>query len=144
MLKAFPVVLERPPPKALPVGPGDRENIVARKGLAAPAAPVAWGRKPTPTVEPTPSPCPALNPGPLPRPVGCEFSNELAPKEAEGLCLDASILGVVGADWGIGGRDSSRAAPNDEDGLNALRPTKPVVWGCRGEIGDDEVVAPVG
>ena len=39
---------------------------------------------------------------------------------------------MAGADWGIGGRDSRSAAPNDEDGLNGFRALKPVVCCCKG------------
>lgn len=35
--------------------------------------------------------------------------------------------GVVGEDPGIGGNDSSKEAPNDDDGLKGLRPLKPVI-----------------
>lgn len=66
------------------------------------------------------------------------------PIELIECCLFWSTLGVVGADWGIGGRDSSRAAPNDEDGLNGFMPLKPVLCGCKGEIGEAVLVAPVG
>lgn len=59
--------------------------------------------------------------------------------------------GVVGADCGIGGRDSSSAAPKEEDGLNALSPANPVFCGCNGLAEDTEMdgaedvaVAPVG
>lgn len=60
--------------------------------------------------------------------------------------------GVVGADCGIGGRDSNNAAPKEEDGLNGLSPLlKPVFCGCNGlaeEIemdgAEDVIVAPVG
>ena len=32
----------------------------------------------------------------------------------------------------MGGKDSSRAAPNEDDGLNGLMPPKPVCWRCSG------------
>lgn len=60
-------------------------------------------------------------------------------------CVDAE--GVVGPDWGMGGNDSSKDAPNEEVGLKALRPVKPVVWGRNGgELDSAEVafVVPVG
>lgn len=44
---------------------------------------------------------------------------------------------VVGS--GIGGKDSSRVAPNDDVGLNGLSPENPVVCGCKGD-GENEVV----
>lgn len=101
-------------PPGPPAGdPGDMENIVDLKGFATPAMPVAWGRIPVPTVLPAP---PALNPVPKAAPL---------PSDPVGLCLEAS--GVVGADWGMGGRDSRRAAPKEDEGLNALMPLKPVV-----------------
>ena len=37
------------------------------------------------------------------------------------------VGGVVGS--GMGGNDSSSDAPNDEVGLNGLKPEKPVAWG---------------
>lgn len=57
------------PPKAPLVVAGDTENMVARKGFAAPAAPVACGRKPVPTVDPGVDPNPRPRP-PDPNPVG--------------------------------------------------------------------------
>ena len=97
--------------------------MVARKGFAWPAWPVAWGRRPTPT--------PDLELGSRldAKPVGCVFRSPLLPRDPVGLCLGACWLrsGVVGADWGIGGSDSRSAAPNDDDGLNGLRAEKPVV-----------------
>jgi len=62
--------------------------------------------------------------------------------------------GVVGEEPGIEGNDSRRDAPNEEDGLNGLRPANPVKCGLSGAAegggeteneGVDEVaVAPVG
>lgn len=60
--------------------------------------------------------------------------------------------GVISDDCGIGGRDSRRAAPKLEVGLNGRSPPKPVICGLRGalapdvEIEDEEdvIVAPVG
>lgn len=138
------VVDDKPPPNAFPVGPGESENIVARKGFAPPAAPVACGLSPTPTVDAPPTPSPELNA------VGCEFSSAALPNEPDGVCLGCSEPGVVGADWGIGGSESRRAAPNDEVGLNALSPVNPVVCGCSalmplaGFDDDDALVALVG
>ena len=34
------------------------------------------------------------------------------------------VPGVTGAEPGMGGRDSKREAPKDEEGLNGLRPVK--------------------
>ena len=51
---------------------------------------------------------------------------------------------MLGVDCGIGGRDSSSEAPNDDVGLNALIPLNPVVCGFNGgENVIDGVVAPV-
>lgn len=64
-----------------------------------------------------------------------------------------SFLGVVGADCGMGGNESSKCAPNEDDGLNGLIPEKPVICGFNeGEETDIEgaedvvevTVAPVG
>ena len=45
----------------------------------------------------------------------------------------------------MGGRVSSSEAPKEEVGLNAFKPEKPVIWGCRvGELKDDAFVEPVG
>lgn len=123
------------PPKGAPVALGDSENIVARKGFAAPAAPVICGRRPTPGVLPA-----KLDPSP----VGCEFRKELLPSDGDGVCFDCWLMsGVVGWDWGIGGSDSRSCAPNDDDGLNGLIPENPVVCGCRALV-FEVVVAPVG
>lgn len=58
-----------------------------------------------------------------------------------------SALGDSSA-CGIGGRDSRREAPNDDVGLKAFIPPKPVVCGCRGDRLNDgadvAVVEPVG
>lgn len=137
----IPVGVEvRPPPNTLPVGadvnplpkppptPAVVVNIVARKGFAAPAIPVACGRRPVPS------------------PVGCDPRESPLPSDPVGLCFDRS--GVVGADWGMGGSDSSSAAPNEEEGLKAFMPEKPVVCGCSVEgvnaEGEEVLVAPVG
>jgi len=126
--------------------------IVDLKGLAPPATPVAWGRNPTPSVgraigcvfkAPTPVSC-------------CPVLESLAPKV--GIVLfgaDAKVgllgvpvaLGVVGLDCGIGGSDSNKDAPNDDVGLNGLRPVKPVTWGFSWLPGaelEEVIVAPVG
>lgn len=57
--------------------------------------------------------------------------------------------GVPGLEPGIGGSDSKSEAPKEDEGLNALRPLKPVICGL--SVGDIEgaalpevVVAPVG
>lgn len=104
-------------------------------------------------------------PSPLPVPVDpipngppdiefCPFAEPFCVDEGKLGCGDS--LGVVGAD-GMGGRDSKSAAPKEDDGLNGLRPLKPVFCGCSGAAGDTEmdgfdglnepsevVVAPVG
>lgn len=112
------------PPNAPPVEFPVVENIDARKGFACGARPVACGRRPTPS-EDVPIPDDdgwAEKPG---KPVGCEPSAE--PGFEEG----GDVTGVDGAE-GMGGSDSSKAAPNEEEGLNALRPLNPVVCGRRG------------
>ena len=97
------------------------ENIVARNGFAPPSAPVICGRSPTPTDDAgMPVGC-VPSPGNEPAPVGWVVA-------AEG-CEPGEPDGVVGAE-GMGGRDSRSAAPNEDEGLNAFRPLKPVV--CRG------------
>ena len=57
-------------------------------------------------------------------------------------------VGVEGLDCGIGGSDSSNEAPKEEVGLKALRPVKPVVWGCNGVVEEENAevaaVLPVG
>lgn len=42
-----------------------------------------------------------------------------------------------------GGRDSTKEAPKDEVGLNALRPAKPVTCGCNGWVPTEEGLVPV-
>lgn len=65
--------------------------------------------------------------------------------ENEGVVGFSLVLGVVGADWGMLGKDSRRAAPNEEEGLKGFRPPKPV--GCdvngaiEGDPGDPDEVA---
>lgn len=66
-----------------------------------------------------PSP-PAKDPGPEAEPGAGEGD------DSAGLPVTS---GVVGADCGIGGSDSRRDAPKDDDGLNALSGVKPVVCG---------------
>lgn len=51
--------------------------------------------------------------------------------------------GVGGLDCGIGGSDSSNDAPNEDVGLNALRPVKPVACGWRGAVEEKAGVAAV-
>ncbi len=120
---------ENPPNPPAPAGlgllEGTVENIDARNGFAPPGVPVACGRSPTPSDDdvddekdddPSPVGC-APSPG---KPVGCDVS--VVPE----LDAGGEVAGVDGAD-GMGGSDSSSAAPNDEDGLNALMPLNPVV-----------------
>lgn len=131
-------------PRPAPAGLGllDVVNIDARNGLAPPSAPVACGRKPTPSDGPTPVGCP-LSPG---KPVVCEVIVD------PGFDDGGDPPGVEGAE-GMGGSESSRAAPNEDDGLNGFRPLKPVACLCKGAppAGDTEIdgaldaeVAPVG
>lgn len=77
----------------------------ARKGLGPP---VICGRRPCPKAEPPPKP-----------PDGCDPSSLPAP------------AGVAGAEPGMGGKDSINEAPNEDDGLNAFSPEKPVIWGFK-------------
>ena len=62
---------------------------------------------------------------------------------------DADVAeGVVGPDCGIGGKDSSNEAPNEDVGLKAFKPVKPVVCGCSGDVEEENAdvaaVLPVG
>lgn len=50
------------PPNGAPVICGDIENMDARNGFAAPAAPVACGRRPTPRED---IPIPPISPAPV-------------------------------------------------------------------------------
>ena len=119
-----------PRPPGLPPD-GMVENIDARNGFAPPRVPVACGRRPTPSDEdddvdkdePRPVAC-AVSPG---KPVGCD--ERVEPEFDAG----GEAPGVEGAE-GIGGSDSSNAAPKDEDGLNALSPLNPVVCLCSGVV----------
>lgn len=54
--------------------------------------------------------------------------------------------GVPGKDPGIGGKDSSSDAPNDDDGLNGFKPANPVIWGFRELVLEviEVLVPPVG
>ena len=54
--------------------------------------------------------------------------------------------GVPGKDPGIGGKDSSSDAPNDDDGLKGFKPANPVIWGLRELVLDtmEVLVPPVG
>lgn len=135
--------VEVEPPNAPPVGFPVVENIDARNGFACGAVPVACGRRPTPSDDvPSPVACPE-NPG---KPVGWEPSVE------PGLDGGGDVAGVEGLEAGMGGSDSRRAAPNEDDGLNALRPLNPVVCGRNGALPAEEMemegavveVAPVG
>lgn len=137
--KALPVGAEFKPPNGAPVEFGDSENIVARKGFAAPAVPVICGLKPTPGDLPA-------RPRLEPNPVGCGLRNELLPSDGAGLCFDCPPRsGVVGADCGMGGSDSRSCAPNDDEGLKALMPEKPVACGCSGLAPEaEDTVVPVG
>jgi len=111
----------------------DVAYIVVLKGLAPPAAPVAWGLRPTPSADlgtscafkaPTPVGCCPM----LETPVGRVGVVPFGASVEDGLPV---TLGVVGLDCGIGGSDSNKDAPKDEVGLNGLRPLKPVIWGFR-------------
>ncbi len=116
-------------PKGYGEPPGSGPRVDARKGFAAPASPVACGRRPTP--RPVPK---ALNPPFAPpkppkalKPVGCQFR---APAPVglntapvllnvpelldDGPFGVADVGGVVGS--GIEGRDSNSAVPNDDVG----------------------------
>jgi len=133
-----------------PVPGEDMEYIVALKGLAPPAAPVAWGRSPTPSVghaggcmfiAPTPVGCCPVLEAPVPR-VVVPFGADVE----DGLLGIPVALGVVGPDCGIGGSDSNKDAPKDDVGLNGLRPLKPVIWGFSWLPGaelEEVMVAPV-
>lgn len=140
---------DAPEPKGgLLVGTG--LTIEARNGFAAPP-PVICGRRPWPRVElelnpPIPVGCEFIADIP-PIPVGWELIelNELPkPKDvpellfgcdsddcnAEGLArgdAPGAAAGVVGAEPGIGGSESIRDAPNDDDGLKGFNPVKPVI-----------------
>lgn len=46
------------------------------------------------------------------------------------LCVFTPFAGLALPEPGIGGKESTRDAPKDEEGLNALIPAKPVIWGC--------------
>lgn len=126
----------------------------ARNGFAAP---VACGRRPTPSDEPPPGT--ASPPDPVPvagKPVGCAPRPKLLPNPPPGGIAPTggdpadeapSSLGVGGVDWGIGGSASRSDAPNDDVGLNALTPAlKPVACGRSGApVGWlDNAVLPVG
>jgi hypothetical protein len=87
-------------------------------------------------------------------PKGCELERipvkcvpvvgDECPPNGEVVPLPLSA-GVPGKDPGIGGKDSSNDAPNDDDGLNGFKPTNPVNWGFR-ELGLEDIevlVAPV-
>lgn len=115
--------------------------IEARKGFAAPP-PVIWGLSPTPNVDPTfeEPPKPPIAPvGWLLKKLKLLGVAPLVPFAGEEVVLNRPvpaglgvlegrpvIAGVVGWDPGTGGRDSSREAPNDEDGLNGFKPVNPV------------------
>lgn len=130
----------------------DAAYIVALKGLAPP---VAWGLRPTPSVDLI-SGCELR----APTPVGCCPMLETSAPKAEVVPLEAGgedklpdvpvILGVVGPDCGIGGSDSNKEAPKDDVGLNGLMPLKPVIWGFSWSPESDMegvlevMVAPVG
>jgi len=66
--------------------------------------------------------------------------------------LGWELVGGAGASSGIGGNDSSSAAPNDDVGLNGFKPANPVRWdltggkptGTGGTLELDADVAPVG
>jgi len=125
-------VLPSPPDTPPPLLEGSA-NIVALNGFAPPASPVACGRRPEP------SPDPPLN---APNaPVGCEFSApapvDCAPSP---LPLAGGGFGDSLGDCGMGGRDSSNAAPKEEDGLKGLMPANPVVCGISGPEGIDTLI----
>ena len=54
-------------------------------------------------------------------------AGEPTPAAEVGSGSPVVVGGVVGS--GMGGNDSSSDAPNDEVGLNGLKPEKPVAWG---------------
>lgn len=66
------------------------------------------------------------------------------PLEVEVLELVAGV-GVEGDEPVIGGKDSIKEVPNDDDGLNGFNPAKPVICGFIGATeGVEVLVIPVG
>lgn len=99
-----------------------------------------------------------------PNPVCCLFNvpNSDVPKGGElipTIALEVLVVlvpdvvgGLVALDaLGKGGSESSNVTPKEEEGLNGLRPAKPVIWGFNGPtlalvplptpVGSDEVAA---
>lgn len=124
--------------------PLDSLIIEARKGFAAPP-PVICGLRPCPTDEPLPTL--ALDP------VKPELANEFAvgavdPDELQDgpVGLETTLFpltaagGVPGEEPGIGGKDSSKEAPKDEDGLNGFNPANPVICGLTDVMDGEEEV----
>lgn len=78
------------------------------------------------------------------------FGAKVVGKDGVEVCVGPGIpvtSGVAAVDCGIGGSDSSRAAPKLEVGLNGFNPAMPVICGFSGaeiEGAEDVIVAPVG